>query len=216
MIERTIRSFVIREGRMTEGQRRALSDYWPEFGIDPPDSPLDLQQQFSSKQPVVVEIGFGMGDSLFDCASGTPHENFVGVEVHRPGIGHLMLKAAAAGLTNLKVINADSVELFSKSIAADSIDRVQVFFPDPWHKKRHHKRRLLNAGFLRTLTLALKQGGLLHIATDWPPYAEFIQEQVSEVSQLCSVSPPNRPVTKYERRGLKLEHKVTDLAFVKR
>lgn len=209
---RGIRSFVIREGRMTEGQRRALDECWDAYGIDP-DGTVDPTAVFGNDRPVTLEIGFGMGDSLFEMAAADPATNYIGIEVHRPGVGHLLIKARDAGLTNLKVINTDSVTVMTRCIASASIDRIQIFFPDPWHKKRHHKRRLLNRDFTSVLVDRLKPGGVLHIATDWLPYAEAIGEVMANFPEMTRIAPPARPVTKYERRGTRLGHTVTDLAY---
>lgn len=213
--KRAIRSYVIRAGRMTEGQRKALDDHWLRYGLDITDDPLAVQEVFGNDHPVSVEIGFGMGDSLFDMASNEPGRNFVGVEVHPPGVGHLLIRAAEAGLDNLRVFNADGIDVMTSAFAPDSIDVIQVFFPDPWHKKRHHKRRLLNRDFLLLLASRLKPGGILHIATDWLPYAGEIAETAAGIDDLSPVTPPSRPQTKYERRGVRLGHDVTDLAFQK-
>ncbi|MCB1693902.1 MAG: tRNA (guanosine(46)-N7)-methyltransferase TrmB, partial [Pseudomonadales bacterium] len=166
--------------------------------------------------PLVIEIGFGMGDSLLECAMSHPERNFIGIEVHRPGVGHLLIKAAEAGICNLKVINADSTTVMSLGFPPGSADVVQVFFPDPWHKKRHNKRRLLSAGFLDVLERVLKPGGILHVATDWEPYAASIASAAAEIPTFEATAAPPRPVTKYERRGQRLGHVVTDLAFKKR
>ncbi|MEX0942975.1 MAG: tRNA (guanosine(46)-N7)-methyltransferase TrmB [Pseudomonadales bacterium] len=211
---RGIKSFVIREGRMTGGQRRALIEYWDDYGMAC-EGVVEPEKVFGNDAPVVVEIGFGMGDSLFELATSNPDTNYIGIEVHRPGVGHLLIKAMDAGLSNLKVINADSVTVMDKCIPHASIDRIQVFFPDPWHKKRHHKRRLVNRNFTSLLVDRLKPGGLVHIATDWRPYAQAIGEVMLEFPEMTPVEPPIRPVTKYERRGVMLGHKVTDLAWRK-
>lgn len=198
---------------MTEGQRRALAELWEAFGLDVDRGlvkPLDV---FGNEYPLVVEIGFGMGDSLFDMAHANPDENFIGIEVHRPGVGHLLRRADEAGIGNLRVFNADSVEVLRRCFDVASIDRLQIFFPDPWHKKRHHKRRLVNPRFAAMAQEKLKPGGILHIATDWPPYAEDIEAVLAEVPGMARVEAPSRTQTKYERRGLKLGHKVADLAW---
>lgn len=215
MQRKEIRSYVIREGRMTDGQKRALDEQWARFGIDSSHGKLDFDSLFEVIQPVTVEIGFGMGDSLFEMASARPTTNFLGIEVHRPGVGHLLIKAAEADLANLKVMKKDSVEVLNHCVGNATVDCVQIFFPDPWHKKKHHKRRLINRDFVNLLADRLKPGGLFHVATDWPNYAEWINEAVLEVPELSPVPPPPRPVTKYERRGIRLEHEVRDLAWVR-
>lgn len=214
--KRSIRSFVIRAGRMTTGQRRALEENWPEYGLNVEDGWLDPAAEFANQNPLVVEIGFGMGDSLLQMAEENPGMNFVGIEVHRPGVGHLLRLAAEKGITNLRVYCADTTSVFEGAIPAGSVDRIQIFFPDPWPKKRHHKRRLLNAEFVSRIEHALAPGGTIHIATDWAPYGEKIDALMLESGTLKPVLPPSRPLTKYEKRGKRLGHKVMDLAFEKR
>ncbi|MCB1647256.1 MAG: tRNA (guanosine(46)-N7)-methyltransferase TrmB [Pseudomonadales bacterium] len=210
--KRAIRSYVIREGRMTPGQTRALETQWQHYGLDVTESPVDIQAIFPVSQYTVLEIGFGMGDSLFEMAVEHPDYNYLGAEVHRPGVGHLLHRAADAGLQNLRVFNADSLDVLSRAIPEGSLDQVQIFFPDPWHKKKHHKRRLINEAFLALLKSRLKAGGLIHIATDWAPYAEVIEALLAQDPMLQSEPPPARPVTKYEKRGVRLGHQVFDLA----
>jgi tRNA (guanine-N7-)-methyltransferase len=200
---------------MTDGQRRALTEQWPAYGLDVEDGVIGPQIIFENHHETVVEIGFGMGDSLIEMASTNADINFIGVEVHRPGVGHLLIKASELGLRNLRVFNADSVEVIDRCIGELSIDRIQVFFPDPWHKKKHHKRRLINAEFAEKLVARLKRKGVLHIATDWENYAESIVDEMSGLKGVERISAPERPVTKYERRGLKLDHSVFDLAWRK-
>ncbi len=209
MERREIRSYVIREGRMTPGQKKALEDFWPVYGLDIEAGKIS-SKIFGADQPLVVEVGFGMGDSLFEMVSQTPDQNFIGIEVHKPGVGHLLKLAGEHGLENLKVFRADSIDVFEQAIPDRSLDKVQIFFPDPWHKKKHHKRRLINPDFAALLARKIKSGGIVHIATDWEPYAEVIRE-VFASWQPCEVPP--RVTTKYERRGLKLDHRVTDLAY---
>lgn len=213
---RAIRSYVIRQGRLTDGQRRALADHWPRFGLDLDDGPVDPSRVFDVVRPITIEIGFGMGDSLFELAASQPERNFIGIEVHPPGVGHLLIRAAQAGLDNLKVFNADGIDVMRYAIVEATAEQILVFFPDPWHKKKHHKRRLLNRDYLALLASRLQPGGILHIATDWEPYAESIREAVREVDALEPADPPPRPITKYEQRGRRLGHEVTDLAYAKR
>ena len=198
---------------MTPGQRRALDEHWPRYGLDVDDGPVDVCTAFDRDAPVTIEIGFGMGDSLFEMASTQPGRNFIGVEVHAPGVGHLLIRASEAGLDNLRVFNADGIDVIERAIADGCADTIQVFFPDPWHKKRHHKRRLLGREFMARLVAKLKWGGCLHIATDWLPYAEEIRETAASIPGIEAVSPPPRPRTKYEQRGIRLGHEVTDLAW---
>ena len=212
MHRREIKSYVIREGRITPGQIRALQDFWPSMGLEVEDGLLDCRSELTTKQPRVLEIGFGMGDSLFEMVQSEPKTSFIGVEVHRPGVGHLLRLAGEAEVTNLKVYRADSIDVIRKCLPIASLDRVQIFFPDPWHKKKHHKRRLINPAFISLLAPCLKPGAVVHIATDWAPYAEVIEEVMKD---WVRVKAPRRPATKYEKRGLKLNHKVFDLAFSK-
>ena len=210
MFKRLIKSYVLREGRITPGQKKALQVHWAEYALEVEDGLID--QPFSVDQPLVLEIGFGMGDSLFEMARDLHQSNYIGVEVHRPGIGHLLQLAAAEGLKNLKVFRADSIDVLNGCIADHSLDKVQIFFPDPWHKKKHHKRRLISPTFVALLARKLKLTGVLHIATDWVPYAEVIKEVMQDWVP-CEI--PSRVQTKYERRGLRLDHEVCDLAFKK-
>lgn len=210
---RAIRSFVIREGRMTPGQKRALEEAWPDYGLQVSDGLLGFDELFAASGPVVLEIGFGMGDSLFEMASGNPQINYIGVEVHRPGVGHLLYLADEAKLGNIKVFAEDSIDVLTRCIPEKSLDGIQIFFPDPWHKKKHHKRRLISEEFAGLLENRLKRGGVLHIATDWAHYAESIEETLSNWTSTVA---PGRAQTKYERRGLKLNHEVFDLAYLAR
>lgn len=215
-IMRQIRSYVIRTGRLTPGQRRALEKYWPTFGLDPDASPLDAKHVFGNDNPLVVEVGFGMGDSLAEMAAADPGMNFVGIEVHRPGVGHLLRLAHERSLENLRIYCADVMEVFNRCIESASVDRIQIFFPDPWPKKRHHKRRLISREFGAQIEEKLKPGGIVHIATDWANYGAQISETLSGIRSLRAVSPPRRPRTKYESRGLGLGHEVIEIACRKR
>ena len=174
---------------------------------------LNFDQLFAASAPIILEIGFGMGDSLFEMASGNPHINYIGAEVHRPGVGHLLHLADEAKLANIKVFAEDSIDVLERCIPEKSLDGIQIFFPDPWHKKKHHKRRLISEEFSILLESRLKSGGVLHVATDWAHYAESIGETLSNWT---STVVPNRAQTKYERRGLKLSHEVFDLAYLAR
>lgn len=214
--KRPIRSFVIRAGRITTGQRRALEENWAEYGLNVEDGFLDPGTEFGNTRPLVIEIGFGMGDSLLEMAEDHPDMNFVGIEVHRPGTGHLLRLAKEKDITNLRVYCADTITVMENCIEPDSVDRIQVFFPDPWPKKRHHKRRLLNDEFVTCMERRLAPGGVVHIATDWQPYGEEILTLLSKFRTLKAVTPPPRPLTKYERRGRRLGHDVTEIAFEKR
>lgn len=220
---RTIRSFVKREGKLTVGQQNAIDELWPEYGVDLSDQSIDFQQLFGREGTLVLEIGFGNGLSLSDMALSAPETNFFGIEVHKPGVGSLLVQVKKHGLQNIRVCGEDAVELL-KQVPENSIDRVQIFFPDPWHKKRHHKRRLIQPGFVEEVVKRLKKGGVVHVATDWENYAEHVMEVLVANPDLNNQSneeagfspkPDYRPETKYERRGLNLGHGVWDLLFEK-
>ncbi len=210
--KREIRSYVIRDGRITPGQLRALDECWDTYGLDVRDGLLDLDAVFAEQNPTVLEIGFGMGDSLFEMSQSDLAANYIGVEVHRPGVGHLLQLSDKAGLQNLRIFRDDSIDVLKQCINDKSLSKIQIFFPDPWHKKKHHKRRLISDEFVELLKSKLKDDGVLHIATDWMPYAEHIREVMTHWRE---VPIPTRPITKYERRGLRLNHEVTDLAYAK-
>ena len=198
---------------MTRGQARALELGWSEYCLSSAAGTLDLKAVFGRLAPTVLEIGFGMGDSLAAQAKSSPEKNFIGVEVHKPGVGHLLMQALEKELTNLLVYNEDSWDVLSQAIPASSLQAVQIFFPDPWPKKRHHKRRLLGTGFLDLIVGKLKPGGLVHIATDWVPYAEAVELLFASRSDFELVETPQRPETKFERRGRSLGHEVLDLVY---
>jgi len=220
---RTIRSFVKREGRLTAGQQRALDVLWPEFGIDYSTDLLDIKHLFPQVAPVVLEIGFGNGDSLFQMAQNNPHQNYIGIEVHRPGVGHLLQLIETHNLINLKIICHDAVDVIENQIADNSLDRVQLFFPDPWHKKKHNKRRIVQQTFVNLLAKKIKTDGIFHLATDWQDYAEHMLEVLAKNSSFINMSadneysprPDERPITKFEKRGHRLGHGVWDLLFKK-
>lgn len=215
---RTIKSFVKREGRMTDGQRRAFDTLWPTYGIDLQQQHLDIKQLFpNSLQPLVLEIGFGMGNSLFEMALNNPAINFVGIEVFKTGIGALFTRLEKQPLQNLRVIYADACEVLKQMITPDYLDSVQIFFPDPWHKKRHQKRRLIQIPFIEFLLTRLKNNGFLHIATDWEDYALHIEQVLKSFPMLHAKNEPNlmRPITKYEHRGKKLGHGVWEFFLTK-
>ncbi len=224
---RPIRSFVRREGRITKRQEAAIETLWPRYGIevgsDLPQSTLDFSVQFARQAPHVVEIGFGMGHSLLAMAQATPSVDFIGIEVHRPGVGSLLADIDKAQINNIRIINHDASEVFAKYIRDASLDGVNIFFPDPWPKKRHHKRRLVQLAFVELLAAKLKQGGRLHLATDWENYAEQMLEVVSQVPLLINASGAGnfaqdrggRPQTKFERRGQARGHGVWDLVFIR-
>ena len=219
---RAIRSFVMRAGRMTSGQSRALEELWPRYGVEYAPAPLDLDELFGRAAPRTLEIGFGNGDHLAALAAAHPERDYLGVEVHRPGVGHLLMLAAADDLSNLRASAHDAVEVLRNQIPERSLDEVLVLFPDPWHKKRHHKRRLIQPPFVELLGMRIAPGGILHLATDWEDYAH----QMLEVMRGASLSftnesptgdwmprPDERAPTRFERRGARLGHGVWDLEF---
>lgn len=218
---RRIRSFVRREGRLTTGQERALAQYWPTMGVEFTGQMLDLVALFGREAPLVLEIGFGMGASLVEMAKSSPEKNFIGIEVHRPGVGACLSAAAAEGVTNLRVFCHDAVEVLEQMIPVQSVDTLQLFFPDPWHKSRHHKRRIVQPAFVQMLRPCLRIGGLFHMATDWQNYAEHMLEVMQQAEGFSNTSdfgdyvprPDSRPLTKFERRGHRLGHGVWDLIF---
>ena len=220
---RTIRSFVRRTGRLTPSQQRALTELWPQYGVDFKAALLDFDALFARHAPRVLEIGFGNGDTLVQQAAADPAVDFIGIEVHEPGVGHCMLKARDAGISNLRLVQHDAIEVLEQQIPPLSLRRVNIYFPDPWPKKRHHKRRLIQPTFLALLHGRLESGGALHIATDWANYAEHIDE-VLAVSPLFTCDerrehdgerPLDRPSTKFEVRGLKKGHRIVDWRFTK-
>lgn len=221
---RTIRSFVLRAGRVTAAQERALAELWPIYGIEPSAGPIDLDALFGRRAPRWLEIGFGAGEVIGALAAANPQIDYLGVEVHRPGIGRLLLQADHARLGNLRVICRDVVEVLAQNLAEASLDEVLVFFPDPWHKKRHLKRRLVDARFVATVAGKLRAGGELRLATDWQPYAEQMLAACTAEPRLASLSadqgfierPEFRPITRFERRGLRLGYRVWDLAYARR
>ena len=220
---RSIRSFVRREGRLTRGQQRALDLLWPQFGIEAGEGPLELDTLFGRSAPKVLEIGFGMGASLAQMAAAKPDWDFLGIEVHRPGVGTLLRHIEEQGLSNVRVICADAVEVLKQRIPDASLDRVQLFFPDPWHKKRHHKRRIVQPEFVALIAAKLKPGGVFHLATDWENYAQHMLAVLSASPQFRNQAgeghyaprPEERPLTKFEQRGQRLGHGVWDLLFVR-
>lgn len=220
---RRIRSFVKREGRLTKGQASALERLMPVWGIAAPAAGQHIQmaELFGRETPVTLEIGFGMGHSLVAMAKAAPERNFVGVEVHRPGVGACLMEAEVQGVENLRVIEFDAVEVLEEWLADACLDRVQIFFPDPWHKTKHHKRRLIQPGFVQLLRRKMQPGGILHLATDWQNYAEHMLEVMNVASGYENLSedntyiprPDERPLTKFEQRGHRLGHGVWDLKF---
>ncbi|HSG10614.1 MAG TPA: tRNA (guanosine(46)-N7)-methyltransferase TrmB [Gammaproteobacteria bacterium] len=220
---RTIQSFVRREGRITRGQQRALDQLWPLYGITP-GSPVDLDALFGRTAPRTLEIGFGNGEALAEIAAQQPEHDFIGIEVHRPGVGHLLQLLEKRGISNVHIYNTDAVKVLTDCIPDNSLDRLLLFFPDPWHKKRHHKRRIVQPAFVELIARKLRPGGIFHMATDWQDYAEHALAvlQASASFRNCagdgnySAKPEYRPLTKFEQRGQRLGHIVRDLLFERR
>ena len=218
---RRIRSYVRREGRLTEGQASAIKNGWPQWGVEYAPVLTDWNQVFGRAAPRYLEIGFGMGGATAEIAKNHPQNDYLGIEVHRPGVGNLLKLIDQDRLTNLRLMSHDAVDVVNEMIAPDSLDGVLVFFPDPWHKARHHKRRLIQPEFVRMLVSRLKPGGTIHCATDWENYAEQMLEVLSAEPLLENTAagtgyaerPAYRPLTKFEARGLKLGHGVWDLVF---
>jgi tRNA (guanine-N7-)-methyltransferase len=214
---------VRRQGRLTEGQSRALEQYWDDYGLTLADGRLDYAALFGNAYPVILEIGFGNGASLLQMAQHAPQKNFIGVEVHRPGVGKLINDAHQAGVNNVKVFCEDAIEVLAHNIADSSLDGVQLFFPDPWHKKKHNKRRIVQPEFAQTIRGKLKIGGYFHMATDWEPYAQQMLEVMSAAEGFTNQAgagnyapkPDYRPDTKFEKRGERLGHGVWDLVFIR-
>ena len=221
---RRIRSFVRREGRLTAGQQRAMEVLFPRFGIEPGEGLWDLDAIFGRTAPRILEIGFGNGESLAEIARQHPENDYLGIEVHRPGVGHLLMRIEELGLSNLRVVCADAVEVLTQHIPDGSLDGVYLFFPDPWHKKRHHKRRQVQPEWAQLVRRKLRIGGVLHMATDWQDYAEHMLAVLGEAEGFANTSPNGdylprpeyRPETKFERRGQRLGHGVWDLIFARR
>ena len=220
---RRIRSFVLREGRLTKGQQRSLDLFWPTMGLEYQATPYDMKAVFGREADLVLEIGFGMGKSLVQMAKAAPEKDFIGIEVHKPGVGACLGEAETEGVKNLRVFEHDAIEILNDSIADNSLSTVQLFFPDPWHKKRHHKRRIVQAEFAQLLRRKLKIGGVFHMATDWENYAEHMLEVMKVAEGYSNLSQTNdyvprpeyRPLTKFENRGVNLGHGVWDLMFRK-
>ena len=218
---RTIKSFVMRSGRMTEGQQRGLDQGWPKFGLEPAAGLQDFDQLFGRRAARTFEIGFGMGQATLEMAAAAPDEDFIGVEVHRPGVGALLNGMLTQNLSNIRVYSWDAIEVLRDCVADASLDRLLLFFPDPWHKSRHHKRRIVQPEWAQLVRQKLKIGGVLHMATDWEAYAEHMLDVMSAAPGYRNLAadgryvprPAERPVTKFERRGERLGHGVWDLKF---
>jgi len=217
-----IRSFIRRQGRLTPGQQLALDNYWDMYCLDP-KADYEFAEVFGRNAPLFVEIGFGNGESLASMAAANPDKDYIGIEVHRPGVGHLLLLLNQQNLTNVRIYCHDAIEIMEHKIADNSLSGVHLFFPDPWPKKKHHKRRIVRPDFIDLLIKKLKPEGYFHAATDWENYAEAMLAVLSKSSELRNASPTNdycqcpeyRPLTKFEQRGIRLGHGVWDLIFIK-
>jgi tRNA (guanine-N7-)-methyltransferase len=224
--ERHIRSFVLRAGRMTAGQERAWRELWSCYGLEFDGKPIELSGAFGREAPRMLEIGFGTGDALLNFATSHPQFDCLGIEVHRPGVGHLMLQLQAAAVSNVRLICHDAVEILAQAVPERCLDRVHIFFPDPWHKKRHHKRRLIQSPFIDLIAKTMKPGAILLLSTDWEHYAlqmlevmnarvdfENTATGIPESASGFAARPDHRPLTRFERRGHRLGHQVWDLSF---
>ena len=222
MAHRPIRSYVLRQGRLTAAQGRAHADLLPRYGIPYAAQVIDLDRSFGRSAPRILEIGFGMGDTTVQIAAAHPECDYVGIEVHTPGIGSLLKRIAELGLANVRLVHHDAVEVLERMIAPETLSGVHVFFPDPWPKKRHHKRRLIQPPFVALLASRIQPGGYVHVATDWEDYAQQILEVLSAEPLLTNTAdgyaprPDYRPLTRFEQRGLKLGHGVWDVIFRRR
>jgi tRNA (guanine-N7-)-methyltransferase len=220
--DRQIRSFVLRKGKMTTGQKKAVEELMPLYAFDPTET-IDFKKLFGNDNPVWLDIGFGNGESIIHAAQKYPDVNFLGIEVHLPGVGHLLIGIKEHGFDNVRIIRNDAVDMLNLYIAHNSLAAIHVYFPDPWHKKRHHKRRIMNQEFLDLIKHKLTPGGRLHYASDWEPYALEVQELFAANKWLTNQQPDNgfaprpewRPVTKFERRGHRLDHNTYDLIMHK-
>lgn len=219
---RPVRSYVLRGGRLGPGQQRALAELGPRYVLPYSAQPLDAEAAFGRRAPLVVEIGFGMGDATARIAAARPGDDFLGIEVHEAGVGALLRRIGELGLANVRIVRHDAVEVLRQMIAPASLAAIHVFFPDPWPKARHHKRRLIQPPFVALLADRLAPGGTLHCATDWQPYAEQMLDVLGAETRLVNTAdgyalrPDYRPLTKFEARGLKLGHGVWDLVFRRR
>ena len=224
LLHREIKSFVLRQGKITPGQQRALEELMPRYGIDYKPELIDLNQIFGRDNAKILEIGFGMGPATWQIAKTNPEQDYLGVEVHLPGVGALLMQIAEHEVSNLRLIRHDAVEVLRHMLADNSLDGVHIFFPDPWHKNRHNKRRLIQAEFVNLLCQKLKPGAYLHLATDWHDYAVWMINVLKDIPMLSNQAldgdyvarPDYRPLTKFEQRGLKLGHGVWDIIYRKK
>ena len=218
---RNIRSFVLRKGRLTTAQQHALDELWPHYGIDRGETVLEFDDHFERAAEVIVEIGFGNGESTWQMALQEPEKNFLGIEVHKPGVGHLLMALDKHSVDNVRIACEDAVPFLQHRIATASLAGVRIYFADPWPKKRHHKRRIIQPEFVNQLARCIAKGGILHLATDWQPYAEHVLEVMQSSPDFVNLSadgdycerPQWRPYTKYEARGKRLGHEVRDLLY---
>ena len=221
--KKSIRSYVVRSGRMTDGQKLAFDQYWPDYGLSLHNGLFNASSEFGRRAPQVIEIGFGMGGSLLQMIQNEKDKDFLGIEVHSPGVGRLINDAAKLELKNLKVYMADAVDVLEDCISDNSVHRMQIYFPDPWHKKKHNKRRLIQPIFVEMIRLKLEVGGVIHLATDWEPYAKNMLQVMEGATGYKNMGSPGeyslrpnfRPVTKFEARGERLGHGVWDLLYVR-
>ena len=214
---------MIRGGRLTPGQEKAIERLWPQFGVDAQEGGghLDYTELFGRAAPVIAEIGFGNGEATWKTAQSHPDQNFIGIEVHRPGVGRLLMALEEHELENVRIACEDAVEFMDEHIAPASLDGIRIYFPDPWPKKRHHKRRIVQPDFLARLAVCMKPGAILHLATDWAPYAEHMTEVLAQSKEFRNLAkdgdycpkPDWRPETHFERRGVRLGHEVFDLLY---
>lgn len=220
---RSIKSFVLRQGHMTAAQQKAIDDNWTRVGVDYINQFINLNQIFERENPKILEIGFGMGTATAQIAQKLPEKDFLAIDVHRPGVGNLCKLISEQQLTNIRVMRHDAVEVVENMLSDNSLDGIHIFFPDPWHKKRHNKRRLIQIPFIQKLLPKLKQGGYIHLATDWEEYAvqmlevlSSFPEQLANTATDYAPTPNYRPETKFEARGKRLGHGVWDLVFIKK
>ncbi|WP_386695512.1 tRNA (guanosine(46)-N7)-methyltransferase TrmB [Lonepinella sp. MS14435] len=224
--KRKVRSFVLRTGRLSEYQRQIMNDNWANYGLDYQNEPFDFTKIYGNSQPVVLEIGFGMGKSLVEMAAQNPDKNYLGIEVHTPGVGACLAYALEKGVKNLRVMCHDATEILRDCIAENSVGGLQLFFPDPWQKAKHHKRRIVQPQFVENVSQKLQSGGFIHFATDWQNYAEQMLDVLQSMQSAVGIRnvsstgdyierPDFRPLTKFEQRGHKLGHSVWDLYFIK-
>jgi len=218
METRSVRSYRLRGSRITRSQASALERFWPAYGVEIPEGKLDLPALFPDSKKIIMEIGFGMGEATALIGRDFPNDGFLAVEVHFPGVGKLMARIEELGLKNIRIMETDVHPLFEEHLEDESLDGIHLFFPDPWPKKKHQKRRIVNADFLKLIALKIKPGGFIHIATDWVPYAEVIEEvfAASEIFEGGVVDRPEwRPLTRFEGQGLTKDHQVTDLRYIR-